>query len=181
MPPWRRVVRALLWKPLCPTPREFDHEQPCELRRSVPRVNGGCFPRCGIDSLQAVAESCIPIPGKETAQQTTVCRYTRYQCYHISCTLPESAPMIATCLIMGRSVAVASTMKCEAAPICTCRYNVREVFELYRHETNSSKIEDVIEKGEEDLLAFSQIQKLDGESLQVLMTSGRAINQSSKH
>lgn len=76
---------------------------------------------------------------------------------------------------------VASKMKCEAAPICTCRYNVREVFELYRHETNSSKIKDVIEKGEEDLLAFSQIQKLDAESLQVLMTSGRAINQSRKH
>lgn len=62
----------------------------------------------------------------------------------------------------------------------TFRYNVREVFELYRHEKSCNKVKDVIQGGEEDLIAFSQIQKLDSDSLHVLMTSGRNTSQSSK-
>ena len=74
-------------------------------------------------------------------------------------------------------------MKCPydiGCALSTCRYNVREVFELYRHEENSDKIKDVIEGGEVDLVAFSQIQKLDSDSVQVLMRSGRTTSQSSE-
>ena len=74
-------------------------------------------------------------------------------------------------------------MKCPydiACALSTCRYNAREVFELYRHEENSDKIKDVIEGGEVDLVAFSQIQKLDSDSVQVLMRSGRTTSQSSE-
>ena len=51
-----------------------------ESKCSVPRVNGGHFPRIGVEPLQAVVEGYIPFPGKETAQEITVCIYLIFKC-----------------------------------------------------------------------------------------------------
>ena len=103
-----------------------------------------------------------------------ICAHCVLQCqYHnMRCQLSEPTRLSVECAFVAKSVKV--------APICICRYNVREVFELYRQETSSAKIKDVIQRGEEDLLAFSQFQKLDSNSLQVVMTTGRNTRQSSK-
>jgi hypothetical protein len=58
------------------------------------------------------------------------------------------------------------------------RYNVREVFELYKREDNITEIENLVQRGYDDLGAFRQFEKLDTHTLDVLMSS--AIGRNSK-
>ena len=108
----------------------------------------------------------------ETVYMCTLCDAISIPQHEVPALGVHSVVRQVKCAVVAKSVKV--------APICICRYNVREVFELYRQETSSAKIKDVIQRGEEDLLAFSQFQKLDSNSLQVVMTTGRNTRQSSK-
>ena len=52
-----------------------------------------------------------------------------------------------------------------------CRCNVRDVFELYKREYDPGRIEHLLQRGFDDLHAFCQFEKLDKNSMTILMSS----------
>ncbi|KAL5463192.1 hypothetical protein EMCRGX_G032070 [Ephydatia muelleri] len=51
------------------------------------------------------------------------------------------------------------------------RYNIRELFETYAHETDSQKVKSLIARGWKDLKVFKQLSELDEESIKRIFVS----------